>query len=182
MQIDPLFIGRSSAFGFNSDKKIPDDALKAVFEAAQWAPSAFNEQPWRFIYFNSDDKQWDSVVDKLVAPNQIWARHASYLIFAAVKKTFSHNEQLNGKRGHDLGLATSQLILQASLLGIQSHIMGGFQIDAMESIIKLPQEYELWTCIALGYPGETPDPLKEKVKLPRIRKELNDIIFHLNFP
>ncbi len=163
-------------------KPIEQDKIMSLFEAARWAPSAYNEQPWRFITATSDDSyQYTKMLSCLVDANQAWAKNAPLLIILVVKKNFDFNGKPNRWAMHDCGLALENLLLQTVELGLAAHPMAGFSVDAVKNGYSVPDEYEPLTAIAVGYPGE-PDMLEgelaERERDQRVRKELSDLVFN----
>jgi nitroreductase len=155
--VDPLFIGRWSPRAFEP-VAVSDADLMSLFEAARWAPSSFNSQPWRFIYARRDTPAWDGFLNLLVEFNRSWAKNASALLFA-VSKTMMVTPQSptpvpSASHSFDTGAAWVQLALQASKLGLAAHGMIGFDKDATRQHIALPDEYALEAAIAIGKPGD----------------------------
>jgi nitroreductase len=174
----PVFLDRWSARAFSDQPVSPAD-LKKVFEAARWAPSAYNEQPWRFIVGVAGTETHKKLAAVLISFNQLWAPKAPVLILGIAKSNFSHNDTANAYALYDLGAATASLSLQAAALGLSTHQMAGFDHDAARKALAIPQDYTLGAITALGYPGE-PDALgDEKLvgmeKSPRSRKALGEI-------
>ncbi|MCB0171233.1 MAG: nitroreductase family protein [Anaerolineae bacterium] len=164
-----------------SDKPVEPEKLLAVLEAARWAASAMNEQPWRFIIATKKNPaEFEQALSCLNEGNQRWAKDAPVLIFTIVKKTFTRNDRPNRAALHDLGLAVANLTLQATELGLHVHEMGGIQIDRIRETYQIPEDYEVVTGIALGYYGDIeqlPEDLQEREKGPRQRKPLSELIF-----
>lgn len=145
---------RDSAYQF-SDKPVEKDKLKSLFEAARWAASSFNEQPWRFIVATKDNPaEYDKVLGCLVDKNQEWAKAAPVLVLTAVKKNFTYNDSPNRVALHDLGQAAAKMALQAAALGLTIHQMAGIEQDKVVSTYHLPDGFTAETAIAIGYPAE----------------------------
>ena len=163
-----------------SDKPVRPESLKEVFEAARWAASSFNEQPWRFLVGHKGDETYRKILDNLVEFNQGWAKNAPVLILSVAKKTFAHNGSPNGHGLHDTGAATAYLGLQATALGFHTHAMAGFDRAKILKAFHIPDDYEAGSVIALGYLGD-PDQLPEQMRkielAPRQRKPLSEIVF-----
>jgi len=155
--------------------------LAKVFEAARWAASSYNEQPWRFLVGTRGSEAYKKIFESLISFNQAWAKTAPVLILGATKTRFSHNDAPNRVALYDLGAAASYLTLQASALGLAAHQMGGFDPDAARKAFEIPEVYELGAVIALGYQGEPAalpnDQFIAQEVTPRARKPLKEFVF-----
>jgi nitroreductase len=176
----PLFHTRWSPRSFADQEVSPVD-LERVFEAARWAASSYNEQPWRFLVGTRGSETYKKIFDCLMSVNQAWAKSAPVLILNAAKTKFSHNHSPNRVALYDLGAASSYLTLQAAALGLSTHQMAGFDPDAARKAFSVPEEYLFGAVIALGYQGE-PDALaneqfRAQETAPRSRKPLKDLVF-----
>jgi nitroreductase len=162
---------------------VPRETLTRLFEAARWAASSYNEQPWRFMLATRDDPaEYQKALGCLVESNQAWAKTAPVLVLTAVRKTFSRNNKPNVCAWHDLGAASASLTLQATELGLFVHQMAGIVADTVRSTYGVPEEFEPATGIALGFPyAEDPALLPENIRQrqlePRTRKPLSEIVF-----
>lgn len=175
----PVILERWSPRAYE-DKPVSGAALEKVFEAARWAPSSFNEQPWRFFVGVKGSETYDKIASVLVPFNREWATHAPVLILGVAKSRFSHNDSPNGFAAHDLGAATAYLVLQAAASGLHAHQMAGFDQAKAREIFKIPEGYLVGSVTALGYLGE-PATLANKDQhagevAPRTRKPLNEIV------
>ncbi len=176
--IHPLIANRRSPRTFDRERKISAEMLANLLEAARWAPSANNIQPWRFIVGQKGDATHQKITSTLSEGNRIWAENAPLLILAVTQEVGERGKQ--GYAWHDLGLATTQIILQASAMDIYAHIMAGFSKDDARSAFSIPTEYAPLTVIAIGYLGDVeklPEKLQVREKAPRIRKTLDEIVF-----
>jgi len=176
----PLFHERWSPRSF-TDRDVSPALLAKVFEAARWAASSFNEQPWRFLVGRRGDSAYQKIFASLGEFNQKWAQTAPVLILGAAKTHFSHNGEPNGYAAHDLGAASAYLVLEATALGLRAHQMAGFDHKAARKSFGIPEEYVLGSTIALGYQGE-PSALGDEKRIaqetaPRTRKALEEIVF-----
>jgi nitroreductase len=163
-----------------SDKPVKAEFLKEVFEAARWAASSFNEQPWRFLVGHKGDETYKKIFDSLVEFNQGWAKSAPVLILSVAKKTFTHNGSPNGFGLHDTGAATAYLALQATALGFHTHSMAGFDGDKAKKAFNISDDYDAGSVTALGYLGDPeilPEQLRKQETGPRQRKELGEFVF-----
>ena len=176
----PAILNRWSPRSF-SDRDVAPADLAKVFEAARWAASSYNEQPWRFLVGTRNSITYKKIFDSLMAANQAWAGSAPVLILGAAKTKFSHNGAPNRVALYDLGAAASYLTLQASTLGLAAHQMAGYDQAAARQALEIPEEFALGSVIALGYQGE-PAALADGQLLahevaPRQRKSLKDFVF-----
>jgi len=164
-----------------ASRPVDAQTLGSLLEAARWAPSAMNEQPWTFIVATKEQPdEYARLLDCLVPGNQVWARQAPVLMIAVAKLRFDRNDKPNRHAFHDVGLAAAQLTLQATALGLGVHQMGGIDVGKIRETYAIPESHEPVTGIAIGYPGD-PDTLPEKLReselAPRQRKSLDEIVF-----
>lgn len=163
-------------------KDVEQEKIELLIEAARWAPSAFNNQPWRFYIAekNKNPEFYNNTLNCLVDFNKSWAQTAPVLIITAVKTTNDHNNEANKYAFHDLGLAIGNMMNQATELNLFMHQMAGIKFDSFKELLNLPQHMEPVSIIALGYigkieglPAEIQKVEKEKK---RVRKPLEDIL------
>ncbi|MBC6697584.1 nitroreductase family protein [Hymenobacter puniceus] len=182
--VHELIRQRWSPRSFASQPVAPE-ALNQVFEAAAWAASAMNEQPWRYIYAHkSDTESFQKLVDCLVPGNQPWAKNAPVLVLSLVK-THYDNGNANGAALHDLGMANGNLMLEATALGLHGHFMGGFDAAKAREAFQIPESLQPVAMLALGYLGEADqleEPFLSREKAPRQRKPVSEIAFHGQLP
>jgi nitroreductase len=176
----PEIVHRWSPRSF-SDRSVSPSDLRTVFEAARWAASSHNEQPWRFIVGAKGSDTYQKILSILMEFNQQWARTAPVLILDATRTKFSRNGNDNPVALYDLGAAAATLCYQATALGLHTHQMAGFDRDAARKVFDLPPEFIFGAAIALGYQGEpaaltVPQMLEQEVA-PRQRKPLSEIVF-----
>ncbi|HUX55856.1 MAG TPA: nitroreductase family protein [Bacteroidales bacterium] len=172
---------RWSPYSFSSNP-VEDFKLKAMFEAAGYAPSSNNEQPWLFVYSTQQNKKvFDDYLGFLVEANREWAKCAYVLVISMVRKNFSYNDKPNRYAFHDTGMAVSNLLLQALAMDIYVHQMGGFSVDKVREYFKLNDDIEPVAIMAVGYLGDgislTPELLKRD-DTRRSRKPVNDFTFN----
>jgi len=164
-----------------ADRAVEPATLGALFEAARWAASAFNEQPWRFIVARREEGAcYRQLLECLVEFNQGWARHAPVLILGLAKRTYTQTGEINRHGWHDLGLATAQLVVQATALGLYAHAMAGILPDRAREQYAIPDDFDVVTGLALGYLGDAatlPDDLREREGAPRQRRPLTELVF-----
>jgi len=164
-----------------SDQTIPEEILFSLFEAASWAASSRNEQPWRFICgIKGNGENYDKIFSTLAEGNQKWAETAPVLVIGCAKTHFDLNNKPNFHAFHDLGQALANLFIQAISYNIYTHPMGGFDKDLTKEIFNISEAYEPVVAIAIGYLGlseNLPDDLKESEEKPRTRNDLGKILF-----
>lgn len=178
--IHPLIEKRWSPRAF-SDKGIDSDTLRSILEAARWAPSSYNEQPWSFIVATKDDPaEYERLLSCLVPANQQWARQAPILMLSVARMSFERNGKPNRHAFHDVGLAVANLIIQATSMDIYAHPMGGFDRDKARETYNIPEGYEPVAGIALGYAGDPqtlPENYREMELSPRERRPLESFVY-----
>ncbi len=178
--VHDLISSRWSPYGF-ADRSVPTADLASLFEAARWAPSSYNEQPWRFIVATHEDAAgFDKVLGCLVEANQSWARAAPALALGAAEVLFARNDRPNRHAFHDLGLAIANLTLEATARGLCVHQMAGILPDRARETFSIPERFEVVTGIAIGYatdPESLPAPLRERDGTRRSRRPLKEILF-----
>lgn len=178
--IHELLAGRWSPYAFD-DRPVPEADLCSLFEAARWAPSSYNEQPWSYIVATKGDpEQFQRLLSCLVEGNQVWAKAAPVLALGVVSLRFTRNAKDNRAAVHDLGLAAGNLLLEATARGLFVHQMIGILPDKAREIYGIPEGCEAWTGIAIGHRGDAtslPDRLRERDLAPRQRKPLNEFVF-----
>ncbi len=166
---------RWSARAF-ADKPISDAMLQQLFEAASWAPSSMNAQPWRYIYAHrSDTEAFNAILDCLLPGNHTWAKNAAVLIIAGSKAHFDNGHD-NRHARYDLGAANTNLMLEATANGIYGHVMGGYDLHKAKAIMN-DEDVEPEVIIALGYLGEAAtleEPFRTRETTPRTRKNTTE--------
>jgi nitroreductase len=178
--LHPLISRRKSTRAF-SDKPVEPEKLHSLFEAARWAPSSSNMQPWRFIVATKEGPEnYERLLSILAETNRVWAAKAPVLILSVAKLTYETGEKPNRFALHDVGLATANLTVQATSLGLAVHQMGGFNGDKARTVLNIPKDFEPVAVIALGYQDTTdslPEYLLERELAPRVRKDLSELVF-----
>jgi len=182
-EVDPLFPQRWSPRSFLSDP-VPGHQLQSLFEAARWAPSCNNEQPWMFIYAtNRTDR--DRFLGILNEQNRAWACNAPVLAFVLARKHFAKSGKENRHAGFDAGAAWMSLALQAVKLGLYAHAMAGFSLEKAYTILGVPKDhYDIIAAVAVGKKGDPailPEELRSR-ESPNTRKPLANIAFQSGFP
>ncbi len=183
--VDDLFVGRWSPRAFDGSQ-MPREDLLTILEAARWAPSAFNIQPWRFVYSMRDADSWETAVNLLNPFNREWAASASALVFLFSDTLVENSKgetRPSGTHSFDAGAAWAQAALQATALGYHAHAMAGLQLDEIHSALDVPQRFKIEIAFALGRRGEVttlPEGLQAR-ELPSPRKPLTETAFEGRF-
>lgn len=168
-----------------SNRPIEQEKIQALFEAARWAPSSLNEQPWVYIYATKEQPQvWGKLFDALADSNKIWAEHAPLLVMSLIRKNFVRNEKPNSSAKYDLGAANAFLALQATHLGLNVHQMGGFDRQRATENLNVPDTHEVAVMLAIGYSGDPdmlPANLKERELSPRERYRQDAFVMNKTF-
>lgn len=164
-----------------ADRPVAPEALRRLLEAARWAPSSFNEQPWSFIVATRDQtEEFERLLGCLVEGNRSWARHAPVLMLSVAKLRFERNDKPNRHAWHDVGLAVENLIIQATSLDIFCHQMAGILPDRAREEFGIPEGHEPVAAMALGYAGDPdslPEERRESERAPRSRRPLEEFVF-----
>jgi nitroreductase len=163
-----------------SDQPVEQEKIKALFEAARWAPSTMNEQPWQYIYATREDEGFYHLIGETLMPgNRVWALKAPLLIVSLARKTFLDNGSHNGSALHDTGMANFALSLQATEMGLYTHMMGGFDHNLLRKNLNIPEDLQPVVVIAAGYPGDSnglPENLRQREFNMRSRKKLGEFV------
>lgn len=178
--VDELLLRRWSPVAF-SEQPVETEKLCTVLEAASWAASCFNEQPWSFIVATKDNPaEFERLLSCLVPANQDWAKNAPVLMLSVAKLYFQHNGTENRHAFHDVGAASATLAIQATALGLYIHQMGGFDAAKAKQVYGIAEGYEAVAAIALGYLGDVnslSEKLQQRQLAPRQRKQLETFVF-----
>ncbi len=180
--IHALLAERWSPRAFDIDRPIEAEKRQALLEAARWAPSCFNDQPWRFIVCNrhTNEAAWETAVAVLADKNQLWARQAPLLILVCSEDLFSHNGNENRWAHYDTGAAGLSICLQATALGLFTHQMGGFDLDAARTAFAIPDSVTPMAMMAVGYQGRIENldaGFVDAEQQARARKPVDKIVF-----
>ncbi len=163
-----------------SDKPVSAEVLRSLFEAARWAPSCYNEQPWAYIVAMKDDTEnFEKSLGALVEFNANWARMAPVLVIAVAELAFARNNAPNRNAQYDVGAASLQLSIEATARGLVVHQMAGFDPETAKEAYNIPQGWEPIAAMAIGYPGDAsslPEPYQTKEKAPRTRKPIREFV------
>jgi nitroreductase len=164
-----------------ADRMVEPEKLRSLLEAARWAPSSFNEQPWSFIVATKEHAgEYERLLSCLVEGNVRWAQHAPVLMLSVARLAFERNQKPNRHAFHDVGLSVENLVIQATALGLAVHQMAGFHVDKARELFSIPDGHEPVAALVLGFPGDPaglPEDLREREVAPRIRKPLESFVF-----
>jgi nitroreductase len=156
-----------------SPQPIETEKINSLFEAARWAPSSMNEQPWAYIYATQDQPElWNKLLDTLNESNRVWAKHAPLFILSMARKTLIRNGAVNGAARYDVGAANAFLSMQATHLGLNVHQMGGYDRQKAIENLNIPETHEPMVIMAVGYLGDSEnlsENLKNREDAPRER-------------
>ena len=168
-----------------ADRMVESEKLRSLFEAARWAPSSFNEQPWFFIVATKEKlEEHARMLSCLVEKNQQWARLAPVLMVSVAKLKFAKTGKPNRHAFHDVGLAMGNMLVEATALGLCVHQMAGLFPEKVREIYGVPEEFEPVAAIALGYAAEVdvlPVTFREQELGPRARKPISSFVFQGNW-
>ncbi len=182
--IHPLLAERWSPYAF-ADRPVSEADLRSLFEAARWAPSSYNEQPWRFIVARREDgPAFEDLLSCLVPTNQVWAKAAPVLALGIVSLRFERNGKENRAAVHDLGLAAGNLSIEATSRGLAVHQMIGIDPERARAFYAIPEDCEAWTGWAIGHRGDPdrlPESHRDRDRAPRQRKPLGELVFGERF-
>lgn len=163
-----------------SDKVIEPAKVASLFEAARWAASSYNEQPWRYIYAQKGEPGREQI-EALLMDGNAWAKNAGLLMISFYKKTLTRNGKPNRVALHDLGAANFAIELEATALGLFAHQMGGFYDDKANAALGVPEDYYPGSMMAVGYMGDVagaPEDLRKKQESARTRNPTPSFAFH----
>ncbi len=178
--VHALVVERWSPYAW-ADRDVSEADLRSLFEAARWAPSSYNEQPWSYIVATREQpEEFQRLLSCLVEGNQEWARSAPVLALGVATLNFARNGKPNAAAVHDLGLASGSLLLEATARGLRVHQMIGILPDRARELYAIPEGSQATTGIAIGYAGDPqalPEKFRQRELAPRTRKPLGDFVF-----
>lgn len=180
--VEPLLVQRWSPRAM-SGEPITRRALMSLFEAARWAPSSYNNQPWRFVWARRDTPAWDPLFELLVDFNQRWSRSAAALIVVLSRRFFERNGKPSRTHSFDAGAAWMSLALQGTAMGLVVHGMEGFDYDRAREVLGVPEELAVEAMVAVGRPAPVatlPERLREREQ-PSGRRAVREIAFEGRF-
>ncbi len=161
-----------------SDKKVEPEKLQRVFEAARWAPSAYNAQPWNFLIGYKGDEVWTNVFETLIDFNKQWVKTAPILALCVAK--VKSEKGANPLAAYDCGQALYAICIQAEQEGLHVHQMSGFDAQKAAQILDVPEDYQVLTAFVIGYPGDLaqlPEDMQKMEKAARQRRKVKDFVF-----
>ncbi len=168
-----------------SSQPIEPEKINSLFEAARWAPSSMNEQPWAYLYATQDQPElWNKLMATLNESNRVWAKHAPLLILSLVRKNYLRNGAINGTARYDVGAANALLSMQAAHLELNVHQMGGFDRQGAIDSLNIPNTYEPMVIMAVGYLGDVEnlsENLKHREMAPRERYTQDFFVMNKTF-
>ena len=178
--VHELIASRFSPYAF-ADRVVSREDLRSIFEAARWAASSYNEQPWSYIVATKDDAtEYERLLSCLVEANQEWAKAAPVLALGVVRTRFTRNDKPNAAALHDLGAASAQLTFEATARGLSVHQMIGIVPERARELYGIPDHSEALTGLAIGFAseaGDAPDSYGQRDEAPRARKSLEELVF-----
>jgi nitroreductase len=178
--IHELLARRWSPYAF-ADLAVSDDDLRSLFEAARWAQSSYNEQPWRYmVATKANAADFQRLLSCLVEGNQAWAKAAPVLALGCTSLHFTRNGKLNAAAVHDLGLASATLTIEATSRGLFVHQMIGIHPDKARDLYRIPADVQPLTGLAIGYaadPNTAPEKYRQRDLAPRTRRPLTEFVF-----
>jgi nitroreductase len=181
-KINQIILNRWSPRSMTGEE-LDEDTIMSLFEAARWAPSSFNNQPWRFIYAKRNTKYWDKLFVLLAEPNKVWAKDAALLVVVLSNKNFEYNGKFSITHQYDAGAAWENLALEASTRGLVAHGMQGFDYEKTRENLEIPEDFDVMAMIAIGKrgPKENLPPTLQEKENPTDRKPLNEIVMEGSF-
>lgn len=178
--VHPLIVNRWSSRAFTSESMEPDEFMP-LFEAARWAPSSFNAQPWRFVYRTRTDDGWEAALGVLTEKNQRWAQHAAVLVLVASRRRMEYNDRESYTHSFDTGAAWENLALEATDRGLTAHAMNGFDKEQAYEVFEVPELFRAETMIAIGKRAPEDSLPGDLRKEPSGRKALGEIVIEGSF-
>jgi nitroreductase len=181
--INELAKRRWSPRAFDESKQVEREKILSLLEAARWAPSCFNEQPWRYLVFDGSDAEALKRARGCLIGFNVWATKAPVLLLSIARESFINNSRPNRHAQHDLGLASGSLVLEAVNQGLIAHQMGGFDAEKARREFGIPAGHTPMAMIAIGYPrvnglDDLPRDLKAAELQPRTRKPIGQVAFY----
>lgn len=181
--IEPLILNRRSQRAM-SGEAVTEQELNQLFEAARWAPSCFNAQPWKIFYARHGDAHWQNYFDLLVEFNQDWCKNAGCLLVIASDTLFPRNQKFSATHAFDCGAAWQNLALQGAAMNLVVHAMAGFDYEAAHALLNMPENYQVQAMVAVGYPGDIEqldESLHEDELTPSNRNKTETFVFNGNY-
>ena len=180
--IHPLILNRWSARSMTG-VELDDNIIMSLFEAARWAPSSFNNQPWRFVYAKRNTEHWDTLFNLLLESNKKWAKNAAVLVVIVSRRNFEYNGKFCITHQFDAGAAWENLALEAFSKDLVCHGMQGFEYEKARVVLEVPDSFDVMAMIAIGKRGPK-ENLSEELQskeTPNDRKPLSEIVMEGRF-
>lgn len=180
--IAPLIVNRWSPRSMTGES-LDKDEFMPLFETAKWAPSSYNNQPWRFLYATRNSDHWNVYFDLLSKENKIWAKRAAILVVMVSKTTFDYNGEPSRTHSFDTGTAWQNFALEGARRGLVVHGIGGFDYERATAVLSIPSAYTIEAMAAIGVrasPNALPPEMQER-EAPSDRKPLSDIVIDGTF-
>jgi nitroreductase len=181
--ISDFILNRWSPRAMDPEQWVSEQELMTLFEAARWAQSSYNNQPWRFIYARRNTPEWDVLFNLMVPFNQSWTKNASYLALVISRNNFTYNNEPSRTHSFDTGAASENLALQGSINGLVVHGMEGFDYEKAKEATHVPADYTVEALFAIGKPGKKellPVELQKR-EVMTDRKPLSEFVFKGTF-
>jgi nitroreductase len=180
--IQPLLAQRWSGVSYDSTRPVSQKDLRAIAEAGRWAPSCFNDQPWRLLICDKSTNRpaWDKAFAAINETNQAWCQHAPVLVVVCHDTQFGHNDKPNQHAPYDAGAASMSMCVQATNLGLMTHQMAGFSPDKARELFAIPERYKPLVMMTIGYQldeASLPEQFKARELKPRTRAALETRFF-----
>lgn len=178
-QVEELIINRWSSRAM-SGEAVTEFELMSLIDAARWAPSSFNNQPWRFIYAYRDTPEWQTLFDLLMPSNQIWVKNGGALLVIISRNTFEYNDKPSRTHSFDTGAAMENFALQGSAMHLIVHGLEGFNYDRARTVLQIPHNYDVEAMFVVGKRGQIdqlPEDLQKREEMSE-RKNISELIFH----
>lgn len=181
-KINPSILSRWSPSSMTGEE-LSDEEIMSLFEAARWAPSSSNNQPWRFIFAKRNTEYWNKFFNLMVEGNKIWTKNAAVLVVVISRKNFEHNEKPSKTYQYEAGSAWENLALEATSRGLAAHGMAGFDYEKAKKDLDIPDNFDVMAMIAIGKIGakENLQPQLQEKEHPNDRKPLSEIIMEGQF-
>jgi len=173
--VSPIFLKRHSGKYYDTSRTITKDQVQALIEAARWAPSSHNDQPWNFIICDriQTPEAFDKALNTIKTTNQKWAKYAALLVIVVARTSLLYKGKPNEYAEYDTGSAAISMALQAADLGLMAHQLGGFDKEKIVEVFQLPENFKPMTIMAIGYESSQPDNEPK----PRERRPIGENFF-----
>lgn len=181
--VNDLILNRWSPRAMDPNKLVTKKELMSLFEAARWAQSSYNNQPWRFIYVQRNTPGWHRMFDLMVPFNQSWTKNASYLVLAFSRNNFTYNNKISRTHSFDTGASCQNFALEGYSRGLVVHGMEGFDYDKVQTEFHIPSDHTVEALFAVGKPGnvkDLPEDLQNR-EFPSDRNPIDSFAFEDNF-